>query len=220
MIIPILGQARGGITLTSFDAVFYTIIFLIPGFVIDLTLSIFIPRKLEDLQVSLLRFLTFSCFNHAMWSWLIYLIFFTEQILLSDFFIAFSIFIIIFISPILIGVVLGYFNQKEWIKKILERLGLNTISVIPTSWDYKFNKIAEPVWLLVTLKDGSTVAGYFGTNSFASSINSERDLYIEEIYKIDNDGLWQKITPSSSVLIKGEEIKYIEYWNDKKEVNV
>jgi len=45
MIIPILGQARGGIALTSFDAVFYAITFLVPGFVMDLTLSIFVPKR-------------------------------------------------------------------------------------------------------------------------------------------------------------------------------
>ena len=118
MIIPILGQARGGIALTSFDAVFYAITFLVPGFVMDLTLSIFVPKRQEDLQFSLLRFLTLSCVNYAVWSWLIYLIFFTERALLSDFYTALTVAVVVFISPILIGVLLGYFSQKEWIKKI------------------------------------------------------------------------------------------------------
>jgi hypothetical protein len=217
MIIPILGQARGGIALTSFDAVFYAITFLVPGFVMDLTLSIFVRKRQEDLQLSLLRFLTLSCVNYAVWSWLIYLIFFTERAFLSDFYSALAVAVVVFISPILIGVLLGYFSQKEWIKKILNRLGLNTISSIPTSWDYKFSKINESVWLIVTLKDGSTVAGYFGTNSFASSIDSERDLYIEEVYKIDADESWQRVIPPCSILLKGEEIKYIEFRSDKQE---
>lgn len=33
---------------------------------------------------------------------------------------------------------------------------------------------------MVTLEDGEMVAGFFGTNSFASSDTAERDLYIEE----------------------------------------
>jgi hypothetical protein len=183
----------------------------------DLTLSIFVPKRQEDLQFSLLRFLTLSCVNYAVWSWLIYLIFFTERALLSDFYTALAVAVVVFISPILIGVLLGYFSQKEWIKKILNRLGLKTISSIPTSWDYKFSKINESVWLIVTLKDGSTVAGYFGTNSFASSIDSERDLYIEEIYKIDANESWERLIPPCSILLKGEEIKYIEFWSDKQE---
>lgn len=218
MIITILGQARGGIALTSFDAVFYAITFLVPGFVMDLTLSIFVPKRLEDLQFSLLRFLTLSCVNYAVWSWLIYLIFFkTHREVLSVFYASLSLGVVVFISPIVIGVLLGYFSQKEWIKKILNRLGLNTISSIPTSWDYKFSNINESVWLIVTLKDGSTVAGYFGTNSFASSIALEHDLYIEEIYKIDTNESWERLIPPCSILLKGEEIKYIEFWSDKQE---
>jgi len=218
MIITILGQARGGIALTSFDAVFYAITFLVPGFVMDLTLSIFVPKRLEDLQFSLLRFLTLSCVNYAVWSWLIYLIFFTtDREVLSVFYTALSLGVVVFISPIVIGVLLGYFSQKEWIKKILNKLGLNTISSIRTSWDHKFSKTNESVWLIVTLKDGSTVAGYFGNNSFVSSIDSERDLYIEEIYKIDTNESWERLIPPCSILLKGEEIKYIEFWSDKQE---
>jgi hypothetical protein len=218
MVITILGQARGGIALTSFDAVFYAITFLVPGFIMDLTLSIFAPRRQEDLQISLLRFLTLSCVNYAVWCWLIYLIFFTTyREVLSGFYTAVFLGVFVFISPLAIGVLLGFFSQKEWIKKILTRLGLNTISSIPTSWDYKFSKINESVWLIVTLKDGSTVAGYFGTNSFASSIALEHDLYIEEIYKIDTNESWERLIPPCSILLKGEEIKYIEFWSDKQE---
>ena len=122
-----------------------------------------------------------------------------------------------FISPLAIGVLLGFFSQKEWIKKILNRLGLNTISSTPTSWDYKFSKLNESVWLKVILKDGTTVAGYSGINSFASSISSERDLYIEEMYTIDTNNSWERLIPPRSILLKAEEIKYIEFWNDKQE---
>jgi hypothetical protein len=219
MVITILGQVRGGIALTSFDAVFYAITFLVPGFIMDLTLSIFAPRRQEDLQISILRFLTLSCVNYAVWCWLIYLIFFTTyREVLSGFYTAVFLGVFVFISPLAIGVLLGFFSQKEWIKKILNRLGLNTISSTTTSWDYRFSKLFnESVWLKVILKDGTTVAGYSGNNSFASSISSERDLYIEEMYTIDTNKSWERLIPPRGILLKAEEIKYIEFWNDKQE---
>lgn len=121
-----------------------------------------------------------------------------------------ALFSVMFVSLMLIGFLFKYFSSKEWIKQILNRS-------IPTSWDYKFGKINKAEWLIVTLKDGTKVPGYFGTNSFASSVDSERDLYIEEIYRIDTYELWERVVPPCGILIKGEEIKYIEFLGDRQE---
>lgn len=98
-----------------------------------------------------------------------------------------------------------------WIKRILNKL-------IPTSWDYRFSKINEAEWVRVTLKDGTKIAGYFGANSFASSVESERDLYIEEMYYTDICESWERLIPSRGILIKGEEIKYIEFLGNTQKV--
>lgn len=120
-----------------------------------------------------------------------------------------ALFSIMFIGLTLIGFLFKYFRSKEWIKQISNRL-------IPTSWDYRFGKINKAEWLRVTLKDGTKVAGYFGTNSFASSIESERDLYLEEMYTSTYE-VWERVVPPCGILIKGEEIKYIEFLGDKQE---
>ncbi|MFL5336988.1 MAG: DUF6338 family protein, partial [Geminicoccaceae bacterium] len=39
-----------------------------------------------------------------------------------------------------------------------------------------------------TLKDGTEIAGYFGTRSLASSDPEHRDIYIERVYTIPEDG--------------------------------
>jgi hypothetical protein len=61
------------------------------------------------------------------------------------------------------------------------------------------------------------VAGEFGKNSFASSEPSERDLYLERVYQFSEDNPWQPVAKTSGILIKAEEIRYIEFLNDSAE---
>jgi hypothetical protein len=122
--------------------------------------------------------------------------------------------VIILLSPILLGFLAGYFGQKEYIRRFLQSIGLNPIHVVPTAWDYKFSNIRKAGWLLVTLQDGCVVAGLFGSKSFASSEAGERDLYIQEVYKISEEGPWAKIPQNEGIWISVSQIKHIEFWND------
>jgi hypothetical protein len=125
--------------------------------------------------------------------------------------------VIIFISPLLLGLMFGLANQQQLVERGLAILGFRTLSGFPSAWDYKFSRINEPLWVLVTLKDGSQVAGRFGKNSFASSESSERDLYLESVYQLSEDDPWQPVTETSGILIKADEIRYIEFLKDTKE---
>lgn len=199
----------------GFEVVFYTLLFIVPGFILYITFSMMIPSKSEDFQLTAIRFLTFSCINYALWSWLIFLLNETKSTINNEIIKAFLWFMIIFISPIFIGLIIGYYRKKEVVRKLLQKLGFNPIHSIPTSWDYKFSKTKSAVWIIVTLDDGSVVPGKFSTSSFASSDSVERDIYIERVYKITDDGEWIAVERSDGILIKGDCIKYIEFFNDE-----
>lgn len=198
-------------TVTSFEMVFYTLSFVVPGFILYSVIASIVPRKIEEKEMSLLRYLILSCVNYAVWSWLIYLLFkldfFTQHPIRSA--LAWS--LIIFLSPVILGLLFGKLSSIDWSRKLLSHFGMVPIHPVPTAWDYIYSK-TEPVWLLVTMKDGSKVAGFFGDKSFASSDASERDLYIQEIFRIVQDGPWQKIPDNRGILIKSDEIKHVEFW--------
>ncbi|MDB9420596.1 DUF6338 family protein [Microcystis aeruginosa CS-563/04] len=212
----ILAQSAPGLTFNTFNAVVYTVCFLVLGFLIDLTLSRFFYKKSEQVTLILLIFLTLSCLNYIPWI-SVYLLPWNRSILENPSFLAFAFIIIIFISPVLIGLTLGYVNQKQLLERGLSSLGFKTITGFPSAWDYSFSRIEEPVWVLITLKDGSQIAGWFGKNSLASSELSERDIYLELVYKLEDDA-WQPVARSAGILINAEEIRYIEFWQDQTEV--
>lgn len=199
--------------LENFDVLFYTLAFIVPGFIIDSTISMLIPRTTDKQHVALLRFLSLSCLNYGLYSWLVYLVLHLQFFTNSVWWTATAWFFIIFLSPAIFGLIVGQFQEKEITRKILQGLGFRPIHNIPTAWDYKFSKTSSATWVIVTLSDGSTVAGRYGSKSFASSQFGERDLYLEKVYKIVEDGAWEEADRANGILLKETAIQHIEFLN-------
>jgi hypothetical protein len=201
------------VSIGNADTVFYTLAFVVPGFVLHSTLALLIPQKSERADLSLLRFLTLSCLNYAAWSWLVYLLgtapFFTSHVVRS----ALAWGWIVLGSPVAMGLVFARLSQRDVMRRMLQRLGFNPVHVIPTAWDYKFSQ-TPPLWVLVTMKDGSTVAGWFGSRSFASSEPRGRDLYIQEVYRPGDGDMWQPVPGTAGILVQGDQVKHVEFWSD------
>ena len=198
-------------TVDGTESLFLILAFVIPGFIWNCIHSVFNPRKTERTQLLLLRFLTFSCINYGLWSWLLYLVFVSEFFEKSDLFTGIAWVTIILVSPVGLGFTTGLLSQKELFRRVFTRMGLSSIHGIPTAWDYKFSKTRKSVWVQVTLKDGKKISGLYGCQSFASSVAEERDLYLQQAVRVSKDGDWERLKRTDGVLIKGNEIKYIEF---------
>lgn len=65
-------------------------------------------------------------------------------------------------------------------------------------------------WVIITLKDGTYFGGFCGGKSFISSEPRERDLYIQQIYDIDDDNKWE-LREGTSVLIAASQVSRVEF---------
>lgn len=197
-------------TVNGTETLFLTFAFLVPGFIWHSVQSLFVVKRSEPIQVLFLRLLTFSCLNYALWAGLIYAILILDTFRNSAFRTGVAWGCIIFISPTVLGVLGALNSQKGWLRWLFRKVGLASIHEIPTAWDYKFSKTDRFVWVQVTLTDGTRIAGKYGSKSFSSSAAEERDLYLQELMKITKEG-WKPIPRSDGILVKGNEIKYIEF---------
>jgi hypothetical protein len=90
---------------------------------------------------------------------------------------------------------------------------LTIVHVIPAAWDWRFSTLPRGgLFIMVTLQNDQTVAGFFGRSSFASSDGGERDLYIEEEYEVSDSGEWEPRPAKVGIFIPASQIKYIEFW--------
>ena len=73
-------------------------------------------------------------------------------------------------GPAVFGLILGVGIQIGCAEWLADKIGLNIVHIIPTAWDWHFSKMPRGgVFIMVTLTNDATVAGLFGSNSFASS---------------------------------------------------
>jgi hypothetical protein len=126
--------------------------------------------------------------------------------------------IIIFIGPMIFGLIIGVILKKDLlgyiVKKFstfesMQKFGLNNlIHPIEDSWEYVFHNIYDP-FIIITLKNDTKFYGKFNTGSFASSRPGVCDIYISDIYQIDENEKWSD-HPDRSLLVCSNEIISIE----------
>ena len=198
-------------TFSSFEVVFFTAGFLVPGFVWSAVLSMVVPRRTEPPQIRVLEYLTLSCINHGIWSWALYAMFASGWASRNSFLPGVCLFGIIFVSPVALGLLSGYLQQREVVPGFFRSLGLRMIHSTPQAWDWHFSR-QELHWVVVTLKDGSQIYGFYGLKSFASSDAANRDLYLEAQFRpVEETGDWAPVEDTGGVLLMGDQIVAIEF---------
>ena len=197
-------------TIDSFNVVFFTVGFLIPGFVWSAVLSLLVPPRRSVPEIRFLQFLSLSCINHGLWSWALFPIYQTGFYAQHPVWSGVFLFVIIFVSPVGLAVLSGWLQQKEGVGQFLRWLGLRTVHHIPGAWDWHFSR-QRPSWVVVRLKDGSRVFGLFHNRSFAASDPEQRDIYLEAQFRVLDGGEWAPVEDTDGVLIKSEEIALIEF---------
>lgn len=191
------------------EVVFYTAIFLSPGYIVEEMIRIIMPKKQYSESIIFLRYLIYSIINIAMWSWLYFLIMRYIDSKTIVYWIA--LILTTALSALLTGIVLGVISKKEIIRTIFSKIGIQIEHPIPTAWDYKFSETKDFRWVIVRLANDEIVYGKYANNSFASSDKSYRDIYLEEIYVLNDENNWKLTERSDGIWISPNEIKSIEF---------
>lgn len=114
--------------------------------------------------------------------------------------------------PVAIGIVVGWITERDLEYVWAETLGMHFAHRIPTAWDFRFTRLPGDTFILVTLKDGTSVAGRMSQGSFAASAKDGRDIYVNEVWNAPELGDWEPLTPERGMLISGDEVRYIEFF--------
>lgn len=115
----------------------------------------------------------------------------------------------LFVVPFALGSFAEYSVRFEWLRPILNRLGVNPVHPVSTAWDWKLGD-GQSHYVRILLKDGTILPGFWGPHSFASTDPNERDLYIEEAYHDPENGPWQALT--YGFYVSKDKIKIIEFY--------
>ena len=198
--------------LENFSDLYFVAAVFVPGFIYTGVVANFIPaRSAKEKDLLFLRYLTATAFNYAICSPLIYLlgygVVFTNRPVAQ----AFAWFAIVFVVPVVLAMGRAWIIQNDslgWFYRLVE---LRPIGPVHTGWEWIFAKI-DPCFVLITLNEGGVIAGFFGEGSAASSDPERRDIYIEQVYRIPDDGgPWQQVEKSLGIYIDAAKIAHIEF---------
>lgn len=95
----------------------------------------------------------------------------------------------------------------------LDRLRIKRVHRVSTSWDFAFDSEQDGL-LVVTLKDGDRVAGYYGRRSHSGYGSKTRDLFLEERWEFDDEGhqLLGASPGNVGLYIPAEQIVAVEHY--------
>lgn len=189
------------------DNIYFVLFFFVPGLIVLFVRSQFVTGANFPHSAALLPYLAISVIYNAFAFPLIDIVVAIDKPIYGK---VLALFSLVFAGPALLGLVLGVNIQENLFRRLLQKCGLNPVHVIPTAWDWKFGNMTEQ-WVLVTLKDGTRFAGFCGSDSFMSSNPAERDIYIQQVYDVDDDDNWSS-SGKKALLITADEVQTIEFW--------
>jgi hypothetical protein len=107
--------------------------------------------------------------------------------------------VILIVLPLLIA-----YGGRRWMvsalrPRALERLHVSTTHRTPSSWDYAWED-GEPCLVVATLRDGTSVGGYYGPNSHSGYGSQHRDLFLEERWSILEGEDGTRLEPTAGTL--------------------
>ena len=97
---------------------------------------------------------------------------------------------VLILGPYVVGHLLGFAVNRKWpfASPALRAMGI--ASTRGTPWDFAWQQVSDatgPILVIVTLDDGSKVAGQFAGNSRATVSPQEPEVYLEQAYEIRQD---------------------------------
>jgi hypothetical protein len=114
--------------------------------------------------------------------------------------------------PAAAGVVVGLFERRDMVGKLLRIFGVRFLSPYATAWESVVVNLTPGSVLIVHLKDAEPIIGRWTNTQIgsAASIDKDvRDLYLDEIGSVIGAN-YQPFAPARGAYIAAEQIQFIE----------
>ncbi len=189
----------------DFDSMTLFILFVVPGLISMHIYRLIFPARDIDWKNVTTEALFYSCLNFALCLPVLVPIHRGDFSSKDPFWYVILLMLVLFVFPIIWPAVLCWLLRN---RKLMKKLQLP----YPSAWDYFFDK-REAVFVLVQLKNGKKLGGYYGVNSYATSFPREGDLYIEGVIQVNENGEFQEpVSHTAGSLIRKDEYEILEFF--------
>jgi hypothetical protein len=181
------------------------IVLFLPGFISVKIQCLLIADEKYDFSKNLFEIIGYSLINFILLSWLIALNIYYDWLWDKSFGFYLSAIFILVVAPTLWPVLFNKLLESKWVKP-------HVIGSSKSAWDFQFSK-RESSWIIVHLKDGRKIGGKFAIRSFASTYPCKESIYLEELWKLENNKFIYQVPRTNGILIISDDIFAIEFFN-------
>ena len=179
---------------------------VLPGLVSMHIYRLMMPARAIEWATALLEGLFYSVVNFAIWLPLLALMTHGHNAETHPVWVAFGFVVVLLVGPIVWPIIFVRIMRSP---RLMKKFQLP----YPTAWDAYFDKRLE-CFVLVHLKSGELLGGYYGAGSFASSFPNHGDIYVCAVYRIDESGRFSEPIPySRGFLIRKDDYLYLEFFD-------
>ena len=181
------------------------LVFVVPGFVALKVYDLLVPAERRDFGGAMVEAITYSMVNLAIMSWAVILLRQSRVAEKNPLLYLVSTVCILLVVPA--GLAIGVYTLR--VSKYAVRWFRHPM---PSGWDYFFGQ-RRPCWILFHLKNGKKVAGFFGDDSFASSYPRDAEVYVEQVWRVDQHGRFtDMVQDTAGTIIRNAECDMIEFF--------
>lgn len=193
--------------------------FVVPGIVLVKVYDLLVPSARRDASAAFLDALSYSFMLLAVGFWP-YLLLVLAGGGLADWQYYGLLFALTVVQAFVVPVVLAVLYYRSRTGGFLKD---KVPDPTPTSWDWFFSgkgpeasldpATKKPVcYMRFTLKEGDSFGGYFGQYSFASSFPNPAQVYVEEAWKLREDGSFGELVDASvGAVVNLDECELVEF---------
>ena len=187
------------------DKIILFLTLFMPGFISIKVYGLIVASKPRDFTSSVLEAIGYSVLNFAVLSWLIFLITSHNFEELNPTLYSLCIILIFFIFPIIWPLLFIWISKFNLFKRYI-------LSPINMPWDDVFNR-RKSYWVIIHLKDGRMVGGKYGKLSRASAYPNQRQIFLENLWELDEKNAFsKKVERSRGAIFFEDDISIIEFF--------
>jgi hypothetical protein len=190
----------------TIDKILLFTMFFVPGFVYLKAYRLFIAETKTDFSKDLYEAIGISLINAIICSPILYLIYVHNFIVSHPFLSYFIFLLIVIVAPICELLTFRKVSKTKWYLELC-------LTPNNSPWDDFFSK-RESYWVIVTLKSGRKIGGKYATKSYGSAYPAPKEIYLEEVWKLDKDNKFgDMIERTQGIFITEGEISTIEFFH-------
>ncbi|MFA6036890.1 MAG: DUF6338 family protein [Legionellales bacterium] len=197
---------------TQINSLYLLLLFFFPGFISLKVYDLLVPNEKRNFSHDFLEAVSYSILNLSLLIFLLapaFALGWYENIWVFCVLAFLTLLVFPAIWPILIyRLVMQNTFFSKWF-----------VSPMRRPWDWFFSR-RQPLWVIVHLKDRRKIGGVFASKSYASSYPIKEQIYLEEVWELNETGQFKEpVETSKGVILLGDDISSIEFFETKSREN-